>query len=278
LIDNYRFHHFNDSMPTPPQNLKQFSSLVQVIKDLRGPQGCPWDLEQTHQSLIPYAIEETFELVEALENQDDAHICEELGDVLFQVVLHAQLATDRQAFNIENVIETIAAKLIRRHPHVFAQTKVNSIDDIIANWAAIKAEEKKGQPQPLFKALKGLPALMIAEDIGQKTEKLKFDWSNPLQVLEQLKAEIAELEIEIKKDSVDNDAIKHEMGDVLFSAAQLARHLKIESESSLRLANSRFQKRFNFMLEMCNKDQETFKNLSTEEKEELWRKAKLKES
>lgn len=264
-------------MPTPPQNLKQFSSLVQVIKDLRGPDGCPWDLEQTHQTLAPYAIEETFELVEALESQDNAHICEELGDVLFQVVLHAQLATDRNAFNIEDVIEGITAKLVRRHPHVFAQTKVNSVDDIIANWAAIKAEEKKGKPQPLFKAPQGLPALMTAEDIGKKTEKLKFDWSNPLQVLEQLKAEIAELEIEMKKDSVDNDALKHEMGDVLFSAAQLARHLKIESESSLRLTNSRFQKRFNFMLELCDQDQEKFKNLPSEEKENLWKKAKLKE-
>jgi len=264
-------------MPTPPQNLKQFSSLVQVIKDLRGPEGCPWDLEQTHQTLIPYAIEETFELAEALENQDDSHICEELGDVLFQVVLHAQLASDRQAFNIENVIAGITAKLVRRHPHVFAETKVNSVDDIITNWAAIKAEEKKGKPQPLFKAPQGLPALMTAEDIGKKTEKLKFDWSNPLQVLEQLKAEITELEIEMKKTIVDNDAVKHELGDVLFSAAQLARHLKVESESSLRQANTRFQKRFNFMLDHCNGDQEMFKNLSSQEKENLWKKAKLKE-
>lgn len=264
-------------MPTPPKNLKQFSSLVQVIKDLRGPDGCPWDLEQTHQTLIPYAIEETFELAEALENQDDSHICEELGDVLFQVVLHAQLASDRQAFNIENVIEGIAAKLVRRHPHVFSETKVNSVDDIIANWAAIKAEEKKGKPQPLFRAPQGLPALMTAEDIGKKTEKLKFDWSNPLQVLEQLKAEITELEIEMKKTIVSSEAVKHELGDVLFSAAQLARHLKIESESSLRQANNRFQKRFNFMLDHCNGDQEMFKNLSSQEKENLWKKAKLKE-
>jgi len=262
-------------MPKPPQNLNQFSSLLQVIKDLRGPDGCPWDREQSHQSLAPYAIEETFELAEALESKDDLHICEELGDVLFQVVLHAQLASERNAFTIDHVIESITSKIIRRHPHVFAHLKINSKDEIIENWNKIKAEEKKDKPQPLFKTPQGLPSLMTSNEIGNITHKLNFDWENKLEVLAQLKLEIEELEIEIKSKSQNSEAIDHELGDVLFSTVQLARHLNIEPESSLRKTNLRFQKRFNHMLTASNHNLEAFKNLSSEEKEKLWQQAKM---
>lgn len=263
-------------MPNPPQNLNQFSSLVQLMKDLRGPDGCPWDKEQTHLTLAPYAIEETFEMVEALESQDDHEFCEELGDVLFQVVLHAQIANERGAFNIEDVIRAISEKLVRRHPHVFANLKVSGLDEIFDNWDKIKAEEKAGKPKPLFKLPKGLPALATADKIGKKTEGLKFDWENPLQVLAQLKSEIAELEAEITAKNKSQENIDHEMGDVLFSATQLARHLKLDPESSLRRTNLRFQKRFNFMLAECDHSIEKFTALASSEKEQLWVKAKAK--
>lgn len=263
-------------MPNPPQNLNEFSSLVQLMQDLRGPEGCPWDKEQTHQSLAPYAIEETFEMIEALESHDDQEFCEELGDVLFQVVIHAQLAQERGAFNINDVVKSISEKIIRRHPHVFSETKVNSTQDVIDNWAKIKASEKANKPKkPIFSAPKGLPALSTSQAIGVKTEKLKFDWNHSLEVLNQLKAEIIELEEELAKTSHDSEAIQHELGDVLFSATQLARHLNQDAETSLRVANTRFQKRFNHMLSACGNDEDVFKSLSRPEKENLWKKAKV---
>ncbi|MCM2353831.1 MAG: nucleoside triphosphate pyrophosphohydrolase [Pseudobdellovibrio sp.] len=261
-------------MPIPPKNLNEFSSLLQLMRDLRGPDGCPWDKEQTHLSLAPYAIEETFEMVEALEKQDDAEFCEELGDVLFQVVLHAQLATERKAFDINDVIKTIGEKLVRRHPHVFSEVQVSGSEEVIKNWNEIKAKEKAGKVKPVFSLPKGLPALPTAEKIGSKTEKLKFDWNDPRQVLAQLKSEIAELEVEMNRAEIDNGSLDHEMGDVLFSAAQLARHLKIDAESSLRRTNLRFQKRFNAMLADCDNSVEKFTALAPEQKEELWKKAK----
>lgn len=263
-------------MPIPPKNLNEFSSLLQLMRDLRGPDGCPWDKEQTHLSLAPYAIEETFEMVEALEKQDDAEFCEELGDVLFQVVLHAQLATERKAFDIYDVINSIGEKLVRRHPHVFSETKVSGSDEVIKNWNEIKAKEKNGKIKPVFSIPKGLPALPTAEKIGSKTEKMKFDWNNAHQVLAQLKSEIAELEIEMNRTEIDNGSLDHEMGDVLFSAAQLARHLKLDAESSLRRTNLRFQKRFNAMLAECDNNVDKFTALSSEQKEELWKKIKKK--
>ena len=261
-------------MPIPPKNLNEFSSLLQLMRDLRGPDGCPWDKEQTHLTLAPYAIEETFEMVEALEKQDDSEFCEELGDVLFQIVLHAQLATERNAFTITDVIKSISEKLVRRHPHVFSDVTVQDADEVIKNWNDIKAKEKAGKVKPVFGMPKGLPALPTAEKIGSKTEKMKFDWDNAQQVLTQLKSEIAELEEEMNRAEIDNGALDHEMGDVLFSAAQLARHLKLDAESSLRRTNLRFQKRFNFMLAECENNVEKFTALPSGTKEELWKKAK----
>ncbi len=269
-------------MPKPPVNLNEFSSLVQLMKDLRGPDGCPWDKEQTHETLAPYAIEETFEMVEALNSNNDQDFCEELGDVLFQVVLHAQLAHERKAFNIEGVIRSISEKLVRRHPHVFSVLS-NSVGQIskeavLENWDIIKAEEKKGKPKPLFKFPKGLPATQAAQKIGDKTQKLNFDWSKPLDVLAHLKSEITELENEIKKQQMNATAIEHEIGDVLFTTVQLARHLNVDAESALRKTNLRFTNRFNAMLDQCGKDLNQWLSLQPEKKEKLWKKVKLLET
>lgn len=260
-------------MPQPPKTLNSFEAIVQVVKDLRGPEGCPWDKEQTHRTLTPYAIEEVHEMVEAVESGDDAHMCEELGDVLFQVVLHAQVAADRNAFTIFDVIEGITSKIVRRHPHVFAEKKVSGTGEVMTNWDEIKRQEKKEKPaaRDVFGIPPALPALQRAHKIGEKTKKLNFDWSEPTPVLQQLKDEITELEAAIKEK--DHAHIQHEIGDVLFSAAQLARHLNSEPESDLREANRRFITRFEKMLSYCG-SQEVFSKLSAVEKEQLWTRAK----
>lgn len=263
-------------MPQPPKTLNEFDSLVQVLRDLRGPGGCPWDQEQTHLTLTPYLIEEVYEAVEALESEIDQDICEELGDVLFQVVLHAQLANERKAFNISDVIEGIVSKIVRRHPHVFSDTKVSTSEEVLKNWEEIKRLEKKDKPQKpqTFSVPAELPALQTAGKIGAKTKKYKFDWNEVTEVLAQLKAEIAELEEAMQDRSADRAAkLKHEMGDVLFSAAQVARHLDVEPETSLRAANTRFTGRFEKMLELCG-GLEKFVSLDSSEKELLWKKVK----
>lgn len=265
-------------MPEAPKTLNTFESLLQVIGALRGPGGCPWDLEQTHQSLAPYAIEEVFEMAEAIESQDDAHMCEELGDVLFQVILHAGMANERKAFNIYNVIEGINSKIVRRHPHVFSNTQVSGIDEIFKNWDEIKKKEKENSKRKsaVIDVPAGMPALQRAHKIGEKTKKLKFDWNETIQVLAQLKDEIRELEDAMS--TKDAKKIQHEMGDVLFSAAQVARHLDVEPESTLREANRRFLSRFEIMLQLGSVNVEQFTQMSSEKKEELWNQAKLAEN
>lgn len=266
-------------MPQPPKTLNTFEALLQIISDLRGPEGCPWDKEQTHNSLARYAIEEVHEMVEAIESADDNHICEELGDVLFQVVLHTQLAKERKAFNISDVIESITTKIVRRHPHVFSDTKVKDAQEVITNWQAIKQQEKKNKPAtgPLDIPT-GMPSLQRAQSIGEKTEKYRFDWDNAEQVLKQLQSEIAELQEAIANPVSPSykKNIQHELGDVLFSAAQLARHLEVDSEAALREANRRFTRRFAHMVASKNSLEE-FTNSTPEEKESLWKQAKKSE-
>ena len=261
-------------MPQAPKTLNQFDSLVQVLKDLRGPDGCPWDKEQNHQTLTPYAIEEVHEMVEAIESGVDADMQEELGDVLFQVVLHAQIANERQAFNIQDVIEGIVSKIVRRHPHVFSNTQVKDAGEVMQNWETIKQEEKKNKPKtkPVLDVPPSLPALQRSHKIGEKTEKYKFDWTEVEAVVQQLKSEIAELEEAMAEKNSEH--IQHEMGDVLFSAAQVARHLNVEPESSLRQANNRFTKRFEAMIKKTS-GVESFTSLPSEEKEKLWKQVKL---
>jgi tetrapyrrole methylase family protein/MazG family protein len=260
-------------MPQPPKTLNQFADLVQVIADLRGPEGCPWDKEQNHRSLTPYAIEEVHEMVEAIETQDDSHIREELGDVLFQVVLHSQIAKERGAFEINDVIENITSKIVRRHPHVFSDVVVRNTDDVIKNWDEIKKAEKttKLKSTKVIDVPPSMAALQRAHKIGEKTKKLDFDWSDALEVINQLKFEIVELEQAITSRNVDH--IRHEIGDVLFSAAQVSRHLGVEPESSLRETNNRFLTRFEKMVEIVGGVDE-FVRITKEEKEMLWSQAK----
>jgi len=287
-------------MPKAPENLKDIRSLVEIVAALRGPDGCPWDKEQNHSTLARYAIEETFEMVESLEEREALRpkpgtnsvefisaghkFKEELGDVLFQVVLHAQLAHEENNFEFTDVVSAISEKLVRRHPHVFADVKVNGTADVFTNWEKIKKAEKaaRGEKAALISVPPSLPALQRAHTIGEKTHKLKFDWEGPQDVWLKVEEEYAELQ-----EAMDNDVmseIEHELGDLLFSLAQLARHYDLDAEQVLRKANSRFLGRFEKMIAEYGRSQATsssvdevlkqFSSLSLEEKEKFWQIAK----
>lgn len=259
-------------MPKAPSSPREFQALVEIVAALRGPDGCPWDKDQTHVSLTPYAIEETAELVEAVEKADDAKIREELGDVLFQVVLHAQLAAERGAFDIHDVVETLNKKMVRRHPHVFADVKAETADDVVANWEQIKKEEAGGKKKDPLDAPVHLPALQRSAKIGFRTQKLKFDWDNADQVWAKVQEEVAELAEAFDDDN--DEQINHELGDVLFSLAQFARHLNKDPEQILRTANRRFETRFGTMMALVQNNNQNWDRLTNEEKEALWAEAK----
>lgn len=261
-------------MPKAPENLREFSSLLKVVEFLRGPDGCPWDKEQTHQTLTRYAIEEAFELAEAMDAGDRGEIRDELGDLLLQVILNAEIARQEGEFDIFDVIENLNAKMIRRHPHVFGDVKVSGSSDVLKNWAEIKAEEKgHSTEKPLsFDIPLGLPALIRAQKIGEKTGKVDFDWSSPKECWAKVREETAELEEAISLN--EREAMEDELGDLLFSLAQLARHLRLDSEQALRRCNRRFEERFTRMQERVLADGLKWSELSSDERERYWKAAK----
>lgn len=262
-------------MVHPPKNLRDPLSLVQIVAALRGPDGCPWDREQTHESLTPYAIEEVSELVEAIESGDDAKTKDELGDVLLQIALHAQLAEERGAFNFADVVANLNEKMVRRHPHVFSDVTAETSGEVVQNWEQIKKAEKAARGDSSGKLLDvplALPALQRAAKIGARTNKLKFDWQNVEQVMEKVREEVAEFEEALDEDV--HEAIVHELGDVLFSLAQASRHLGQDPEQCLRQANRRFETRFETMMTIAAEKNWTWADLSNEQKETLWSEAK----
>jgi tetrapyrrole methylase family protein/MazG family protein len=230
--------------------------------------------------LTQYAIEETHELVEAIEAPlpekiKDQKIKEELGDVLFQVILHSQLASERGAFTLEDVIASISEKLVRRHPHVFADVKVADSAEVIRNWEEIKKAEaaQKSEGSAAFSLnVPPLPALQRAYKIGKRTEKLQFDWDNVEGVMLKVEEEFEELREALEEGS--DKEINHELGDVLFSLAQLGRHLKMDPEQVLRKANTRFETRFSKMIDVATSEHKDWHALTLEEKESFWLKAK----
>lgn len=265
-------------MASTPTNLRQFESLVEIVRQLRSTEGCPWLKEHTHTTLAQYAIEESFELVEAIESstpEKDENIKEELGDFAFQFVLHSAIAEERGAFALEDVIETISKKLIRRHPHVFENPQNLSKKQIEQAWQEIKAQEKRDKnisESPL--KTPPLPALQKAFRIGLKTEQLQFDWESADGAWEKVQEETQEV---LEAQTSHNiEEIQHEIGDLLFSIAQFARHLKLDPEQCLRLANQRFEKRFNTMLDIATSEKKNWNSLPLNEKEVFWQKAKQK--
>jgi tetrapyrrole methylase family protein / MazG family protein len=272
-------------MPKPPNNYRDFKSFVEIVQALRGPDGCPWDKEQTHETLTQYAIEETYELVEAIEKKSLTDMREELGDVLLQVVLHSEIARQNGHFDINDVIESIGTKMVRRHPHVFADGDAKTSSEVKSRWDEIKAAEKKSRSgdkseveknaavkNPFSNLPKSLPALQRSQKIGSKTVRFNFDWSQPSEVLAKLDEEITELKEAIESKSLNEQ--KKELGDVLFTVAQLARHLNLDAEQSLRDGNSKFETRFLKMRQLVEADKKDFGSLATNELEVYWQKAK----
>jgi len=255
---------------------EEFDRLVEIMKRLRAPDGCPWDREQTMGSLAGYILEEAYELVDAIHGGDREEIREELGDLLLQIVFVAQIASEEGSFTINSVAEGIAGKMIRRHPHVFGSTEARDSTEVLRQWEKIKAGERESSAAHRS-ALDGiptvLPALLKAYRMTQKAAGLGFDWDRPGDVIEKLREEVEELETALKNPEASAEILS-EMGDVLFSMANLARHLGIEPETALQGCNQKFKNRFEKMEELAELSSKKLSELSPEDWEDLWEKAK----
>ena len=248
----------------------QMERLIGIVAALRGENGCKWDKEQTHKSLRPNMLEEAYEAVAAIDDGDMANLREELGDVLLQVVLHAQIAKDEGDFDIEDVAQELADKLVHRHPHVFGNTKVNSTQEILDNWDKLKKEEKTYRKSILDGISKSQSALMSAQKISKKVVKVGFEWDSVESLKECIKSEYKEFEEAVKTGN--KELMEDEMGDIFFATVNLARWYKIDAEQALLRANKKFTKRFRKMEEIARKPLEEY---SYEEFDKLWKQAKL---
>lgn len=247
--------------------MQAFDRFVEIIAKLRAPNGCPWDREQTHQTLTPYCIEEAYEVVDAIEQGDMKELKGELGDLLLQIVLHAQIAAENKDFTIENVVSDICEKMISRHPHVFSDAKIETADQVIQQWDELK--KKEGKKSVLQGIPKHAPQLHRSLKIGEKVAAVGFDWEKSADVLDKVQEEFKEI------DSAKNKNEKEEeLGDLLFSIVQWARHQQIDPEHALKKANEKFGKRFGSMEQMIEKDGKKLKELSLDAWESYWQKAK----
>jgi len=247
----------------------KFETLVELIRYLRGPDGCPWDKEQTHLSMRDSMLQECYEALEAVDENNTAKLCEELGDLLCQIVFQAQIASENGAFDIDDVISSITTKLIRRHPHIFGNTEVENSKEVLANWEKIKREERGGNGSS-FSSIPGeLPALAFSEEVQERTSRVGFDWSEDSGLLEKIAEEAGEIAMAQGKEEKED-----EFGDLLFALVNLARRQGVDAESALRKANRRFTKRFEVMDELAQKAGSRFEDLSAEEKNTLWEQAK----
>jgi MazG family protein len=257
-----------------PNPYPAFARLVDIMATLRSPTGCPWDREQTPDSLKPYLVEETYEVLDALEAKDLPAFKEELGDLLLQIVFHAQLMAETGEFTIEDVAQAIADKLVRRHPHVFGDVTVQDASEVAQNWAKIKAQEKAGKADHSILAgvPQSAPALIQAQRLGEKASRVGFDWTSTADVLKKVTEETQELtEALLTQDPVKQE---HELGDLLFSLTNLARHLNIDAETALRKAGKRFNSRFRFIEAQLHAHGEDIHQTSPARLETLWEEAK----
>ena len=263
---------------------ERFKTLVEIMQALRAPGGCPWDRKQTYESLRPFVLEETYEVLEAIDRGDIDALRGELGDFLFEAVFLAQIAADERRFTIDEAIEAINQKLIRRHPHIFGdeakprrkRSTLKSADKVLEQWEQIKAREQKaaGETQSLLKGVpRALPSLLRSHEIGSRVAAVGFDWPTPADVVLKIEEEVREL-----REAVANGDRRHageEMGDLLFSIANLARKLGIEPESALREANEKFTRRFQALEQKFDEDQRPLSKASLEEMEDVWRTVKI---
>jgi MazG family protein len=221
----------------------QFQKLCEIVAKLRGPGGCPWDREQTHESLLPALIEEAYEAAEAARAKDDAHLREELGDLLLLVVMYAEIARETGRFDIKKVVREISDKLVRRHPHVFGTSDARDSGAVLKQWEAIKRAEKKADSHYLASLPQALPALMRAQKAQSKAARVNFDWTEVRDVIAKVKEELREMNEAVA--SRDRARIEDEIGDMLFAVVNLARKCKIDAESALQGATNKFVTRFN---------------------------------
>lgn len=256
--------------------------LVAIMTELRSEWGCPWDREQDHQSLKKHLIEEAYEVIEAIENQDMHNLCEELGDLLLQIVFHCQVAKENGSFSMPEVIQGISDKLIRRHPHIFASESVNSSQEVLAHWEAIKKQEKEKKRQEsgreestasFFSVPNELPALMLAEKVQKQAAKIGFDWDDIQGPLAKVQEEFRELQQELG----NKEGQAEELGDLLFSIVNLARFLDINAEDALRQGTKKFQRRFTKMLEAMEGERRENRQLSLEKMDFYWNIVKNEE-
>jgi MazG family protein len=268
---------------------KSFNDLVQLMARLRAPDGCPWDRKQTHESLKPYLVEEAYEVLEAIDHTDITRLREELGDVLLQVIFHAQIGTEKETFSIEDVIHALAEKLVRRHPHVFGtadekQENLNA-EDVKVRWEQIKRNEReeKGQDSSALEGVpKTLPALLRAYQVQARAARVGFDWSDLTPVLSKLEEELQEFRDAMAAStaatpSTSNQAKEHlesELGDVLFTMVNIARFLKINPEEALRTTINRFIDRFQYIETQAAVNGRALQDMTLEEMDSLWEQAK----
>ena len=257
----------------PLGSTTSFEAFQEVIAHLRAPNGCPWDREQTHQSLRSQLLEETFEVLAALDADDPQHMCEEFGDLLLHVVMHAQIASESGEFTMAEVLHGIHTKIVRRHPHVFADVQLQDVQGVLKNWERLKAEERaangKTEAGLLDSVALALPALVQAEQYQQRVARVGFDWPDLQGVLDKLEEELREVH-----QAEDGEERAAEVGDLLFAVVNLARWYKVDSESALREANARFRKRFSYIEKAARQQGRAVSDLSPDEMEALWQEAK----
>jgi tetrapyrrole methylase family protein/MazG family protein len=253
------------------EDFGKFEALVQIVARLRGPGGCPWDRKQTHASIKPYLIEEAYEVLQALDDENSEKLCEELGDLLLQILLHAQIAREAGEFVMEDVIRGIATKLIRRHPHVFGESQAGNAEEVALEWENIKQDERKPGDSLLSSVPGGMPALSYSHSIQRRAAGVGFDWDEYGGILEKLVEEVGELE-----RAVSQQHKVHEFGDILFALVNAARWQGVDLEEALRLANERFCQRFRCMEDTCRERGVSFRTLSFDELNALWDEAKQK--
>lgn len=249
--------------------------LLEIMEQLRGENGCPWDKEQTHQSLKPYLIEEAYEVLEAIEKNAPAEMCEELGDLLFQIIFHAQVAKESDKFNFSDIIQRIAEKMIRRHPHVFGDTEVKNSRDVLVNWEKIKQKEKEGNTHSVLEGVpRHLPSLLAAHRLQSKVARVGFDWPHVSPALEKVREEFAEFEAAVKEEK--REEMEEELGDILFSLVNVARFIEVNPEEALRKTIQKFIARFRYIEENIHHQNLSFNDVTLGDMDKLWEESKDK--
>ncbi len=252
-----------------PENRRDFATLVVIIAHLRGPDGCPWDKKQTHLSLRENLLEECYEVLQTLDRGEPSKLAEELGDLLLQIVLHAQIAREAGKFEIGDVVKSINDKLIRRHPHIFGSQKVCDAEEVTHNWEVLKRSERAEDASMLDGVPRDMPALAYSQRVQSRVARVGFDWKDTEGVIDKLAEEVGEL-----RAAADDKEKAREFGDVLFTLVNLARREGIDAESALRETNERFYTRFSYMEGLCRERGLDFSKLSLDEQNALWEEAK----